>query len=180
MSSPDKQHIGLPLEPLFSLLETSGFDVSPATRVRAWRVLSSVGLKPSLNDPAELKTRLAPLFARSYEQQQLFYSVFDRYVEDLKREQPLPPPPPSPPSFFRRHWRTILLSLAVIAAAVLAYPRIAAWLTPHPDVIPEPSFYFDEDIYAPDDTVVCRTTALDGLRDSAQIGLRWELLRAHV
>ena len=85
MSSPDKQNINFPLDPLFSLLETSGFEVSPATRVRAWRVLSSVGLRPSLNDPAQLKTRLAPLFARSYEQQQLFYTVFDRYVDDLKR-----------------------------------------------------------------------------------------------
>ncbi len=172
MSSPDK-HIGLPLDPLFSLLEVAGFDVTPASRVRAWRVLSSAGLRASLDNPALLRGLLAPVFARSAEQQLRFYEVFDRFVESISREPEPPPPPPKTP--FLKKYRHLLALTALALAALLAY---FLWPKPAPSVIPEPSFSFNNDIHIPGDMVQCNTSALEGLPDSALLALRWELLRS--
>ncbi|MBK8193523.1 MAG: hypothetical protein IPK76_10040 [Lewinellaceae bacterium] len=101
------------------MLEPAGFDCTPANQVRAWRVLDSIGQEAALRDPAQLKLRLAPLFARSAEGQKLFYEVFDKYVDTLDREH-------EPPKKLRR-WPGLWKKSARIALACLAVAALA-WL----------------------------------------------------
>jgi formylglycine-generating enzyme required for sulfatase activity len=79
--------VTLPLEPLFQVLKSAGFDTSPAAKLRAWQVLDSVGRRAALHDPAALKWLLAPVFARTAEEQKRFYDLFDHYVEQVTTPQ---------------------------------------------------------------------------------------------
>jgi formylglycine-generating enzyme required for sulfatase activity len=79
--------VTLPLEPLFQVLKSAGFDTSPAAQLRAWQVLDSVGRTAALHDPAALKWLLAPVFARTAEEQKRFYDLFDHYVEQVTTPQ---------------------------------------------------------------------------------------------
>ena len=72
----------LPLDALFESLDKAGFDTSPATRVRAWRVLEGLGREKFLRNPAALNTYLAPVLVRNAAEQERFYGIFDRAVED--------------------------------------------------------------------------------------------------
>lgn len=79
-------HHNLPLDDLFRRLELAGFEISPADRVRAFRVVS--GATPDiLEQPTRLRYLLAPVIVRSAAEQERFYQVFDHYWEDL--QQPL-------------------------------------------------------------------------------------------
>jgi len=102
--------------------------VSPATRVRAWRVLDTVGRDAALRDPAALRLLLAPVFARSDEEQQRFYSVFERYVEAVTK----PIYEPVEPGlldrirdfFSKKRVRWVSGSLLLLLLAGLAYPYL--------------------------------------------------------
>jgi formylglycine-generating enzyme required for sulfatase activity len=179
--SSNNRHITLPLDPLLELLEAAGFDASPATRVRAWRVLSGIGRDAALRDPADLKFLLAPVFARNAEEQQRFYEVFDRYVRQIK--QPLPSEPP--PSGLREKIRTISIGArrraAAVAAAVLAVLLVLAWAgytrrdLLRLDPLPTPEFEMGRAVAG--DTVVCRNrTEAAGIRQDA-LRYTWTLFR---
>lgn len=72
----------IPLEQLFQRLELAGFKLSPADRLRAIRILSGPG-KKELESPEKLKDILAPLLARSAEDQLKFYEIFDHYFQEI-------------------------------------------------------------------------------------------------
>ncbi|MDX2280194.1 MAG: formylglycine-generating enzyme family protein [Saprospiraceae bacterium] len=61
--------------------------MSPAHRVRAWRVLEAMG-PAHIADPAGLKMYLAPVFARSATEQEQFYTVFERFVAKITEPDP--------------------------------------------------------------------------------------------
>jgi hypothetical protein len=79
------------LAALFSQLRAEGFYFSPDTYLRAYQ------LAQRTEDPALLKWRLAPLFAGSKKEQELFYQIFDRFFIDrpqspeIHKEKPPPP-----------------------------------------------------------------------------------------
>ncbi|MEM1214218.1 MAG: SUMF1/EgtB/PvdO family nonheme iron enzyme [Bacteroidota bacterium] len=108
--SKTTHHSKLPLAPLFLRLELAGFTISPADRLRAWRVLSGPG-KAQLREPVQLKYILAPILARSEAEQQTFYDIFDQYWTEL--QQPLPTVDP-----VQRTWpwwgKWVLLALLVL------------------------------------------------------------------
>ncbi|HRI59449.1 MAG TPA: hypothetical protein PK228_06990, partial [Saprospiraceae bacterium] len=119
-------HITLPLDPLFALLDVSGFDVSPATRVRVWRVLDSVGREVALRDPVQLRLLLAPVFARSAEEQKRFYEVFEKYTEAVKKSDEKPVTPGfwyALRTFFLNKWTKLVKPLKWIK-----WPKWMKWL----------------------------------------------------
>ncbi len=72
----------LPLDGLFHRLELAGFELSPADRLRAWKVLGGPG-KQYLQEPEQLKLLLGPVLARSAADQQRFSELFDQYYAEL-------------------------------------------------------------------------------------------------
>ena len=100
----------LPLDGLFHRLEIAGFEISPADRLRAWRILSGPA-KYYLQEPEQLKLLLAPVLARNATEQDKFYDLFDQFYAELI--QPLPPPPAS--RFDLPRW-VLWLFLAVLGS----------------------------------------------------------------
>jgi len=173
--SSNKSHITLPLDTLFALLEAAGFEVSPDARVRAWRVLSTIGRDAALTDAARLKLLLAPVFARSAEEQKRFYEVFDRYAEDLKKT---PAPPPPPPSFWEKV-RSVLKSQWLYG--VLAITLGMAWAAYQwgyllrYDTFPMPELEMSRAVVG--DTVHCKNlTNTDGFKPG-ELVFEWKLVR---
>ena len=74
--------LNLPLDGLFRRLELAGFELSPADRLRAWKVLGGPG-KEYLQQPDQLKLLLGPVLARSAAEQEKFSELFDQYYAEV-------------------------------------------------------------------------------------------------
>jgi len=87
-----------PLHRLMQVLSEKGFHITPDMYVRVQTILQQLG-KQYHNQPEKLAHILAPVLAKNPQQQQLFYEVFEEYLDGF-----VPPPPPilpispSPPS----------------------------------------------------------------------------------
>jgi len=171
-------HITLPLETLFDRLENAGFDCSPAARMRAYRLLAALGPLPPERD--RLRGLLAPLLARSAEEQRRFYEIFDRYWEEVSRVEP-PDVDPHIPPLTDRKWLKKLLwgALGILLLAALVYGIWKYW--PEKDqrgLISEftlnapPNLLFREG-----DTLRCVNTTKPGKWDSSQYTFSWRIER---
>ncbi len=175
-----RPHITFPLETLFDRLENTGFDCSPAARVRAFRLLAALGPLPP--EPGRLCGLLAPLFARSAEEQKRFYEIFDRYWEEVSRVEPPDDAPHIPPPPARKLLKKLLWSaLGVLLLAVLVYGIREYW--PKEDqrgrgmmtdftLNAPPDLLFREG-----DTVRCVNTTKPGKWDSSQYKFSWRIER---
>jgi formylglycine-generating enzyme required for sulfatase activity len=134
--------VHLPLEPLFDLLRAERFDLSPATQRRAWEVLAGIGRDPALHNPAALKWLLAPVFARSADEQQRFYTLFDRYVEQVTAPQYVPRPLTRREQWSlwcRENRKALLWTLLAMSLPILGYFTWRYWPKAEPQ-IPNPAF----------------------------------------
>lgn len=104
-----------PLEHLFRRLELAGFQLSPADRLRALRILGGPA-KAYLEDPAALKQLLAPVLVRSEAEQLKFYEIFDQYYLDISG----PWAPPVLEGDGPEWWKWLLL-LPMLALLFYAY-----------------------------------------------------------
>jgi len=77
----------LPLDALIERLSLAGYEVSPRQRLQLWRTLQQFGAD-TLNDPAQLKYRLAPLIVTNAAEQEHFYQIFDKYLDDIQQYEP--------------------------------------------------------------------------------------------
>ena len=125
MATHDPHSIRFPLDGLLERLELAGFSVSTRQRLLLWRTLGQFGVD-ALEQPEELKYRLAPLIATNAEEQKTFYRIFDKYLLDLRTEEAAPPPlPPKEPLHWwekvpRRLWAT-LLALGLLVGGYLIW-----------------------------------------------------------
>ena len=175
-----RPHITFPLETLFDRLENAGFDCSPAARVRAFRLLAALGPLPPERD--RLRGMLAPLFARSAEEQKRFYEIFERYWEEMSRVEPpdddsyIPPPPD-------RKWSKKLLwsALGALLLGALVYGIWKYWLEKDQrgkGVISDFTINAPPDLlFREGDTVRCVNTTKPGKWDSSQYTFSWRIER---
>ena len=115
--------IMLPLDSLLHRLESAGFRVSPADRLRVVQLLDTMGSE-CLDNPHKLRLLLAPVLARSAAEQAKFYEVFDQWMpkSETKSGGDFKSPPDS-----RRRWiiATGLIVLAAFAVWYLTFPEPA-------------------------------------------------------
>jgi len=76
-----------PLDGLLQRLELAGFSISTRQRLQLWQVLRQFG-REALDQPEQLKYRLCPIIATDAAEQQQFYALFDRYLEDIRQYRP--------------------------------------------------------------------------------------------
>jgi len=69
----------LPLDFLLRRLESAGFRVSPADRLRVVQLLDTMG-NECIENPQKLRLLLAPILARSAAEQAKFYEVFNQWM----------------------------------------------------------------------------------------------------
>ncbi|MBC7777621.1 MAG: SUMF1/EgtB/PvdO family nonheme iron enzyme [Phycisphaerae bacterium] len=106
----------LPLDSLLHRLESAGFRVSPADRLRVVQLLDAMGSE-CLDHPNKLRLLLAPILARSAAEQAKFYEVFDQWMP--KPEIKLGDDFKSSPNL-TRPW-LIAVCLVVLAALAIWY-----------------------------------------------------------
>ncbi len=106
-----------PLEHLFRRLELAGFQLSPADRLRALRILGGPA-KAYLNEPARLKQLLAPVLVRSESEQLKFYEIFDQYY--LEVSSPWTPPELESDPIEWWKWLFVIPALAILFYAYYA------------------------------------------------------------
>lgn len=133
MSLPDAHTYRLPLYSLLLRLEREGFELGTDKQLQLQLVLQELG-KEYLHQPEQLKLLLSPVLARSREEQEKFYRIFDEYYREVvlpyvaaslgKKElapEVVPPPPPMPPSALRWLLPLLLITLAAVGIGVLVY-----------------------------------------------------------
>jgi hypothetical protein len=172
------QHITLPLEALFERLGNAGFDCSPAARTRAYRLLAVIG--PQAPEPEYLRGMLAPLFARSADEQKRFYEIFDRYwLEISKIEEEVVNA--SINLYRKKIILTGLILFSLVAAGLFSYK---SWNYFYPEVQnfgPDLSFEINaprNGIYNEGDTVQCKNTSNFNGLDSSKYTFHWRLQRS--
>lgn len=127
------------LEEFFAYLRDAEFPCGAGERVRACKIYASIGEQERKK---RLKTRLCPIFARSEQDQLRFYDAFDvfftrapvleRPIVD-RSEKPLPLPARQTQrtvrGFWNRHWKTLILVLAVLVSSGLIYRfKVGTWI----------------------------------------------------
>ncbi|HLP94533.1 MAG TPA: SUMF1/EgtB/PvdO family nonheme iron enzyme [Saprospiraceae bacterium] len=100
----------LPLDSLLHRLESAGFRISPADRLRVVQLLEAMG-NECLENPQKLRLLLAPILARSAAEQAKFYEVFDSWMP-----KPMAGLTPSHPANKRLRW---LLAAGLVVAILL-------------------------------------------------------------
>ncbi len=100
----------LPLDSLLHRLESAGFRISPADRLRVVQLLEAMG-NECLENPQKLRLLLAPILARSAAEQAKFYEVFDSWMP-----KPIAGLTPSHPDNKRLRW---LLAAGLVVAILL-------------------------------------------------------------
>lgn len=163
---PSHTPILLPLEQLFVQLEAAGFKLSPADRLRAWRIIEGPA-KAYLDQPAALKNILAPVLVRSAKEQEQFYKIFDLYYQQISKPLAVDKTVERPKRSKKLLY--LLLALGAIVSIVLIR-QIWQQRIPSPDV----SIYIDGPNHAAvGDTVFFKNlSALSS--DSLQQNWRWE------
>ena len=116
------------------------------------RLLDKMG-KDYLRQPEDLKYLLSPILAKNVEQQELFYTLFDNYLEEI--QQPFPQPPPLLPWYEKiPRWVYGLIVLSLLA--LLAY----FIYNNQPGPVPQLHFTHDK-IVSTGDTVVFTNQSTD-------------------
>lgn len=123
-------------------LELADYYISPAARIRVLKVLEAFG-KDHLQNPEQLKYRLAPILAQSAEEQAHLYELFDQFLKDIKGHQFKAPQR-------KLHWweKTPLWVWWLIGAMLLALsaiPMMMDWIYPPPRPL-EVSFIHPEEV----------------------------------
>jgi hypothetical protein len=78
----------LPLEGLFLRLEAAGFEITPADRLRVYRLLRAFG-PDNLKNPEELGMILGPALCHNGGEQAKFARIYAAYLAELKETRPV-------------------------------------------------------------------------------------------
>lgn len=134
-------HISLPLETLLRMLGQRGFRLTPDLQVRVQKVLITLG-KEKLSHPADLATVLCPLLAQDEGQQELFYEVFDQWLE-VHVQPPEEKETPVEPVEIRQDrlkWQVPAV-ISGIVTIILMGLGLWWWLVPPEELKPKTHFY---------------------------------------
>ncbi|MEQ1744722.1 MAG: SUMF1/EgtB/PvdO family nonheme iron enzyme [Saprospiraceae bacterium] len=140
-----------------------------------------MGRDAALRDPTKLKPLLAPVFARSAEDQKRFYELFDRYVADIKKEDYVPVEPgfwQKLRAVFRTKWMRWFL-LATLAAAA-GYTILLMYLPKKERSFPLIRFDSNLNQYTAGDTVRLINTTKFLKQDSSEFVFSWHLERQNL
>lgn len=105
----------LPLQRLFTALQTAGLYLGPAERLRVQHLLADSRAEwRSTEGRAALMYDLAPLLCRNRTEQEAFYKAYETFLRELEepvREEELP----EKKGFWKRYWKTLtgLLTLMI-------------------------------------------------------------------
>lgn len=77
----------MPLEGLFLRLEAAGFEITPADRLRVYRLLRAFG-PDRLKNPEELGMIIGPALCRNGGEQAVFSRIYATYLEELRATKP--------------------------------------------------------------------------------------------
>ncbi len=103
-------------------MELAGFQVSPAERLRVFRVVEGFG-KDNLQAPEKLKYLLCPIIAQGQADQEKFYELFDQYWVQMEEpwEMPIEAKKPIRPVRNLDWLKWLVLALAVVGLAYMGY-----------------------------------------------------------
>lgn len=162
----ENKHITLPLNTFIQRLELAGYSISPAQRLQLFRIIKSFGAD-HLDEPEKLGSLLCPIIAKSQIEQQRFYEVFERYIQEITPEiiekESLP------------WWKKLPGWLWWLMATLLLGGLAWMYWQSRPEVLPPLSPQFD----APSELRLgdtLRTKNLTGLQDSNRVAFHWKLL----
>ncbi|MTB50264.1 carboxypeptidase-like regulatory domain-containing protein [Lewinella sp. W8] len=114
----------MPLEGLFLRLEAAGFEITPADRLRVYRLLRAFG-PDRLKKPEELGLILGPALCKNGGEQAVFARIFATYLEELKETRPVIGHPQAAGEqttdkkvrrWFDRAWPYVMLASFALAA----------------------------------------------------------------
>ncbi|MEM1008727.1 MAG: PKD domain-containing protein, partial [Myxococcota bacterium] len=109
-------------------LEQAGFEYSAADRLRAIKLLDRFAIE-HLDNPQQLKYRLAPILTRNKNEQERFYRIYEAWWKSVQKEAV----PVVPKKQWNERLLKWLLPLTILATLVLLGLGIRKWLnTPDP------------------------------------------------
>jgi formylglycine-generating enzyme required for sulfatase activity len=151
---PNQQKYQL-LAYLMTALQANGFRVGTGQQLRLQQLMENLPDDIPLD---KLKTRLAPIFVKSSEEQQLFYELFEEAKQHLEvKESPSAAPITKPKNLYKK-W--IWIAAAMVAIAVV----ISLWFRLNP---PEVSYeYLEKSLPIISQTILKNDTATIPLADA--------------
>lgn len=122
--------------------------MSPADRIRLLRVLETHG-SDYIGRLQELKYLLAPLIARNEAEQELFYTIFNNYIEEAGKPEPgvVEPVQPAVVPLLSRYVWWILGALGLLLLGLLLYVVVSKPPPPAWGIIAPPRTHLDSVIY---------------------------------
>lgn len=117
---PNQNDIRFPLEAFLERLALEGIEVSLPQRLQLLEVLRRFG--PSkIDNPAQLKFKVAPILAKNASQQDRIHKLFEEYLAEAIAYTP--PPPPARKSWWQKlerwHWGVLAVALFVIPVIII-------------------------------------------------------------
>ncbi|NJN77062.1 MAG: hypothetical protein HC803_00995 [Saprospiraceae bacterium] len=106
---------------LMAALQANGFRVGTGQQLRLQQLMEQLPDDISLDS---LKTRLAPIFVKSREEQQLFYELFEEAKRNLEVKETSFATPIEKPKNPYKKWIWIAGGLVVIAIAIALWFRL--------------------------------------------------------
>jgi len=112
--------IRFPLDTFLERLALEGIEVSLPQRLQLYEVLRRFGPEV-IDDPLQLKYKVAPILAKNASQQDRIHRLFEEYIEEAISYTP--PPPPEKEAWWQKlsrwHWGIIAVALFIIPLIII-------------------------------------------------------------
>lgn len=157
----------LPLQRLFTALQTAGLYIGPAERLRVQHLLADSRADwRSAEGRAALMYELAPLLCRNRVEQEAFYKAYETFLKEL--EEPVKENvEPEKKGFWKRYGKTV----AGVLTLVLSGWLIARQLQTQENI--QVDFGVSADTAAPGDTIFFKNRS--SVKDTSKIDFIWRI-----
>lgn len=116
----NQEDIRFPLDTFLERLALEGIEVSLPQRLQLYEVLRRFGPEV-IDDPSQLKYKVAPILAKNASQQDRIHRLFEEYIQEAISYTP--PPPPEKEAWWQKlsrwHWGVIALALFIIPIIII-------------------------------------------------------------
>lgn len=123
---PNNDNIRFPLDSFLERLALEGIEASVPQRLQLLDMLSRSGPEV-LDNPSQLKYKIAPLLAKNAGQQHRIHQLFEEFIAEAVDYTPPPPPVPKPWWQRMHRWQWGIIALAIfIVPLILIEERLRA------------------------------------------------------
>ncbi|MEZ5039912.1 MAG: SUMF1/EgtB/PvdO family nonheme iron enzyme [Saprospiraceae bacterium] len=167
---PKSSNINFPLDTFLQRLAVEGIEVSLPQRLQLLEALRRFG-QEALDDPIQLKYKIAPIIAKNGAQQDRIYTLYEEFIKTAGAYTPPPPPP------YRPWWqRWPRWQLGLLALTLLLVPVIFLWSRLFPAAEEPP---MQANFIAPREAIIGESVAVVNKTlnfDTAQTTFHWFLI----